>query len=212
MPPMTTWLVRHGQSTNNAGLPTFGNTDVPLTDLGIEQGRVVADRVWHQPDLLVVSPFLRARATAQFISKRWPDLAQETWPIQELTYLSPVRCLGTTVHTRQPLVDAYWSRCDPDYADGNDAESFAAFLQRIHAFHRSLYELDAGFVVAVGHGQFFRAYMLALQWGFVATPEWMRGYRAAEIASAMANGEIIEVNASGERCGDVRLSSLCAER
>ena len=28
----------------------------------------------------------------------------------------------TTAATRKPMIDAYWQRCDPDYADGPDAE------------------------------------------------------------------------------------------
>ena len=61
MPPAVTWLIRHGESASNAGLPTTGNGEVPLTALGQRQARDVADRVQRQPDLLVVSSFLRAR-------------------------------------------------------------------------------------------------------------------------------------------------------
>ncbi len=57
MPPALTWLVRHGQSTSNAGLPATGHGEVPLTELGQQQAREVADLVQRQPDLLVVSPF-----------------------------------------------------------------------------------------------------------------------------------------------------------
>ena len=64
MPPALTWLVRHGQSASNAGLPAVGHGEVPLTALGREQAREVARRVDRQPDLLIVSPFLRAQETA----------------------------------------------------------------------------------------------------------------------------------------------------
>ena len=82
---------------------------------GLGAGGAVARRVDRPPDLLIVSPFLRARATADPIQARWPATRCETWPIQELTYLSPARCRGTTAATRRPMVDAYWQRCDPDY-------------------------------------------------------------------------------------------------
>ena len=72
MPPALTWLVRHGQSTSNAGLPATGHGEVPLTALGQQQAREVAHRVQRQPDLLIVSPFLRAHATAEPIRERWP--------------------------------------------------------------------------------------------------------------------------------------------
>ena len=193
VPPALTWLIRHGQSAANAGLPTTGYGEVPLTPLGQQQAREVADRIARQPDLLITSAFLRARETAEPIRARWPQTRCETWPIQELTYLSPARCRGTTVESRQPWVEDYWRRSDPDYRDGPDAESFRSFVSRLSDFHWRLLALDDGFVVVVGHGQFFRAYQLARGDNFAVSPEWMKKYRAAETAWPMANGEIVAI-------------------
>lgn len=190
---MKAWLLRHGESASNAGLPVSGHGDVPLTALGHEQAAAAAEALHEAPDLLVDSPFLRARESADAIARRWPAARRETWPIQEVTYLSPARCRGSTTRTRQPLVDAYWLRCDPTHVDGPDAESFAAFLRRVQAFHHRLLDLDASFVVAVGHGQFFSAYRYALARGFEVTPAWMRDYRATETASPLRNGEFIRL-------------------
>lgn len=201
MPPALTWLIRHGQSTSNAGLPAIGFDDVPLTALGQQQARDVAHRVNSQPDLLVTSPFLRAVATAAPIRERWPLARRDTWPIQELTYLSPERCRGTTPEVRRPWVEAYWNRSDPDYRDGEDAESFRSFMGRLQDFHQHLLALDNDFVVVVGHGQFFRAYMLTQSKGFVATSEWMKEYRAAETARPMANCGIIAITAEARARG-----------
>jgi broad specificity phosphatase PhoE len=199
VPPALTWLVRHGQSASNAGLPATGHDDVPLTELGLVQACELAGRLERPPELLILSPFLRARATAEPIVARWPETPRETWPIQELTYLSPTRCVGTTSATRRPWIDDYWRRCDPDYRDSADAESFSAFVGRLREFHRRLLALEAGFVVAVGHGQFFRAYLIALAKGFDASPSWMRDYRRLETAHPMANCEVIELAADGLR-------------
>lgn len=190
----TLWLLRHGESTSNAGLPVNGHGEVPLTAIGEAQATAAAAQLPHAPDLLIDSPFLRARASADAIARRWPSVRRETWPIQEVTYLSPARCVGTTRHTRQPIVDAYWQRCDPDYVDGPDAESFATFMRRVEAFHRRLQTVDAAFVVAVGHGQFFAAYRHALARGFAVTPDWMRGYRDAETAAPLGNGEFVRLS------------------
>jgi hypothetical protein len=54
-------------------------------------------------------------------------------------------------------------------------------------------------VIAVGHGQFFRAYMMCLTDGFTVTPEWMARYRRVETGKPIANCEIIEL--SGEVLG-----------
>lgn len=197
MPPALTWLVRHGQSAANAGLPSVEHADVPLTALGLEQARAVARRVARAPDLLILSPFARARATAEPILERWPATRCETWPIGELTYLSPARCVGTTPEVRRPWIADYWRRCDLDHLDGADAETFRAFMARLADFHGRLAALDLGFVVAVGHGQFFRAYTVALRDGFAPSPRWMADYRATETATPMANGEIIELVSGG---------------
>jgi broad specificity phosphatase PhoE len=193
VPPGLIWLVRHGQSASNAGLPAVGHGEVPLTALGQEQAREVARRVDRQPDRLIVSPFLRAQETAAPIRERWPRTPCEVWPIQELTYLSPARCRGTTADVRRPWIEAYWRGCDPDYVDGPDAESFRAFMARLGDFDSRLSALDGNFAIAVGHGQFFRAYLWGRDRGFAVAPEWMRDYRAAETSQPMANGEIIEL-------------------
>lgn len=202
MPPTLTWLVRHGQSTSNAGLPATGHGEVPLTALGEQQARDVAGRVQRQPDLLIVSPYLRAAASAQPIRDRWPLTRCETWPIQELTYLSPARCNGTTAEMRRPMIDDYWRRCDPDYLDGPDAESFRSFMTRLADFHRGLLAIDGDLVVVVGHGQFFSAWLLGLSEGFAPSAEWMRRYRAEETARPMANCEVVEL--TGEALGRPR--------
>lgn len=197
MPPALTWLVRHGQSASNAGLPATGHAETPLTALGHEQARALAQRVDRRPDLLIVSPFLRAKDTAQPVRERWPGTQCEVWPIGELTYLSPARCRGTTAESRRPWIEEYWGRCDPDYLDGPDAESFAAFMARLLDFDRRLQALDGDFVIAVGHGQFFRAYLWGRDRHFAVTAQGMRDYRQAETAQPMANGEIIELRAAG---------------
>jgi probable phosphoglycerate mutase len=191
VPPALTWLIRHGESTSNAGLPAAGDGEVPLTERGSRQACDVAERVQRQPGLLVVSPFLRAHSTSAPIRARWPLTRCETWPIQELTYLSAARCVGTTAETRRPWIEAYWRRCDPDYLDGPDAESFRSFMGRLSAFDTRLLALDEDFVVVVGHGQFFRAYLYGQRRGFAVSAEWMKGYRAAETADPMANCEIV---------------------
>jgi hypothetical protein len=66
-------------------------------------------------------------------------------------------------------------------------------MARLRDFHRRLLALDGDFVVAVGHGQFFGAYLFGQTEGFAVTAEWMKGYRVAEIAQPMANCEIIEI-------------------
>jgi len=190
---LTLWLVRHGQSTANAGQPSDDHMEISLTGFGHDQARAAALRAVRAPNLLVVSPMHRAVQTADAFLHRWPRAAREVWPIGEFTYLCPSRCVGTTATDRRAWVAAYWARCDPRFVDGEGAESFAAFMGRVSAFHERIMALGDGFVVAIGHGQFFRAYTLALKQGFATTSQAMRDFRAAETANPLANGEVVEI-------------------
>lgn len=196
MPPMTLLLLRHGQSAANAGLATASPADISLTVLGRRQAEEAAARIDAVPALLIVSPFSRARATAAPLLARYPGVPVETWPIEEFTYLDTRRCANTTAAERKPMVEAYWARADPTYVDGPGAESFAAFVARLQAFQQRIAALPPiGTVVAVGHGQFFRGYVHCLACGFVATAASMRAYRAAETATPMHNGDIVDMAA-----------------
>ena len=46
---------------------------------------------------------------------------------------------------------------------------------------------------------FFRAFMIGLTAGFDATPDWMRRYRATEVATPLAIGEIVELSGQALR-------------
>ena len=84
--PARLWLVRHGQSQGNvardaadqAGLPTIDlemrDVDVPLSDLGHRQAEAAGR--WfaalpegERPELILSSPYIRARQTAEAICK-----------------------------------------------------------------------------------------------------------------------------------------------
>ena len=192
VPQLTLWLVRHGQSTVNAGAKA--DIDAPLTELGRTQAGTLAASFERQPDKVITSPLLRARQTAEPLLERWPGVPHEVWPIEEYAYLSPSRCAGSTSQTRLPWVTAYWQRNDPLFAEAEDAESFAGFMARVNAFHRRLTAQKAGFIVVFGHGQFLRAYQLALAHGFGASARDMSRFRAQEVAHPMSNTEVLDLS------------------
>ncbi|MDR0507885.1 MAG: histidine phosphatase family protein [Dysgonamonadaceae bacterium] len=65
----TVWLVRHGQSLANV-TPVFQAADSPLTEDGIAQVRKFAARIAEIPfDVLISSPYERAKKTAEIISE-----------------------------------------------------------------------------------------------------------------------------------------------
>jgi len=155
----------------------------------------MARRLERKPDLMIVSPFLRARGTAEAVRRRWPAIPLAIWPIHELTFLSPQICAGSDRIGRLPMVRRYWEQGDPAYVHGPDAESFSAFVARVRAFHAGLMALEAGVVLAVGHGQFFRAYLLALSEGLSDCSEGMRAFRRAEAADPIRNAQLLTLEA-----------------
>jgi broad specificity phosphatase PhoE len=66
-------LVRHGESLGNRDrIFAVNPSDLPLTELGYRQAREVADQIdlMFKAELIVTSPFLRARETARVIAER----------------------------------------------------------------------------------------------------------------------------------------------
>src|SRR3546814_10857097 len=89
---------------------------------------------------------------------RFPGVPVEVWPIEEFTYLQPARCNGTRSAERMPHLERYWSAADPDYCDGEGAESFRALLGRCEAALARLAAMPpASLVYVFGHGQFIQA-------------------------------------------------------
>ena len=85
--PQTLWLVRHGQSAGNVARDTaeaagdvhidiaVRDVDVPLSPLGVRQSEALA--TWfatlpetERPDVVLSSPYVRARETAQIVVER----------------------------------------------------------------------------------------------------------------------------------------------
>ncbi|MFD0687424.1 histidine phosphatase family protein [Actinomadura fibrosa] len=193
------WLVRHGESESNAGLPTNGPGAAPLT----ARGRAEADRVAasfpRPPGLVVSSPFVRARETAAPTLARFPGVPYEEWPVQEFTYLGDLHGPRTTNAERRPFAEAYWDRADPALVLGGDGESFAGLLDRVRAFTSRLEDglagRHAGELIAVfTHGIFMRALMWSLFTGVERPgPADMRAFRRFADACTMPNGGIVEL-------------------
>ncbi len=64
-------LIRHGQSISNAEGRVQGHLDVPLSDQGIREAELLADRLVSLPiAALYTSPLKRAHRTAQTVAER----------------------------------------------------------------------------------------------------------------------------------------------
>jgi 2,3-bisphosphoglycerate-dependent phosphoglycerate mutase len=191
----TVWLIRHGESEANAGLPTIDPSITPITAKGERQAQQVAQAFTQPPALIVTSPYHRTQQTAQPTRARFPTVPHAEWPVQEFTYLAPARYRGSTIEHRLPLSDAYWQRNDPVHLDGVGAESFADLLVRVQITQTKLIQSEENFVAIFSHGRFIRAFIWAvLTRSTEATPKRMRQFQSLITAFSVPNGSILKLH------------------
>ncbi len=106
----------------------------------------------------------------------------EIWPIQEFTYLQPARWNGTLSSERMPYIEQYWAEADPEFLDGEGAESYAMLLDRTRA------ALDYVF----SHGQFIQAVRSLVMDSELTDREKMQKFWRKD-SPAIANTEQIEL-------------------
>ncbi len=159
------WFIRHSESVANSGARTREAPSYPLSALGFRQAEQLAAALHAEPDLIVVSPYVRARQTAEPAIRRFPNARVEEWTVHEVQYLDPALCVDTTQDERRGLSEGYWERCDPHYA-APDAESFVEFCTRIAtAIERAARRTERRIFVFC-HGQV----MQAIAWLILSRP------------------------------------------
>jgi probable phosphoglycerate mutase len=193
----TIWLIRHAESESNSGLPTNDPSSINITAKGKLEAQAVANYFSETPSLIVTSPYIRTKQTAVPVLKRFPNVPTEEWPIQEFTYLDSPRYVGTTNSQRSPMATAYWERCDPEYCDGPDSESFANLIARIRHFKGQIVDRNEKFVAVFTHGLFVRI----LLWTLFAphmpiNMEYMRQSRVFCNTFTFPNGGIFKMQVS----------------
>ncbi|MEM7555465.1 MAG: histidine phosphatase family protein [Cyanobacteria bacterium P01_A01_bin.84] len=154
------WLIRHGESEANAGIRVLENATTNLTTKGREQAHLIPQVFDKQPpSLIVTSPYIRTKQTAEPTIRRFPSTPQVEWLIQEFSFLSRERRRNTTLTERRPMSADYWSKCDPLYVDGDGAESFTDMIERVQDFRYKAGELDEQLVAVFTHETFIRAFL-----------------------------------------------------
>ena len=186
---MELYIIRHGQSTNNAlGTAEGRSKDPSLTDMGHEQAAAVADhltngscpdgvidkREGYQIDRLYCSPMLRALQTARPIGEALA-LQPEVWPTiheQGGIYLDvgDGQRVGYAGLTRQEMIDQFPKVTLPDdLADdgwwNRDWESVTEAMSRAVAVADDLLErgkTSQERIAMVSHGLFINLLIKAL--------------------------------------------------
>lgn len=167
-------FVRHGESESNAGLPTDGPTLTALTERGHRQaGQFAAD--WLEaPQLVVTSKFIRTQQTADPFLSRFSRTVHERWDVHELTQLGTHRYKGTTHAERHPAVTEYWDRNDPDFVDGEGAESFNQFATRVLSSLQRVRSHYAQDIIIFTHGAFMQAVLYYVLRGNLPMKEYFQ--------------------------------------
>ena len=191
------FLIRHGESESNAGLPSADPGSAPLTPDGHRQARQIARVLADVPALIVTSPYLRARQTAQPTISRFPGAACREWPVQEFTYLGGLNGRTSTAGERQPYARAYWDQADPHHASPG-AESFTGLLARTAGFLDRLSVQGSGPVLVFTHGLFMRAVAWSLLTGItIPGQDQMRSFRRFANHYLIPNAGVIELRQAG---------------
>lgn len=191
----TVWFIRHGESISNANLPTTHPAESELTPTGETQAQQIVQAFSRKPDLIVVSPFVRARQTAVPTIEHFHPVAVTEWPIYEFTYLHPERYAGTTGEQRTPSAMAYWQRNNPFEKEEGEGESFAELLQRVQQMVQLIRKETADFIAIFGHGLFLRAFLWMQLTGIhEASADAMRRYAFFVRSVAMPNGSILKTH------------------
>jgi 2,3-bisphosphoglycerate-dependent phosphoglycerate mutase len=203
----TIWLIRHAQSTSNAGAAAQDPASIPLSPVGQLQAQAFVSQIQKQASTLAVTPssihvslFDRTLQTAQPCITVYPNVSVIVGQHQEFTYLAPAACEGLTSQERSHMAQAYWQAAKPEAVHGENAESFTALMQRVHRFEVSLSALPDGWHLVFGHGQFFWAYALhrcqpfpLLEKNGISGSDWMKRFRQLEVAAPIANIEHFEL-------------------
>lgn len=147
------WLVRHGETAWSKSGQHTGLTDVPLTDAGRAQGRVLRRKLGRRNFALILSsPMSRALETSRLAAFR--DRVQIDPDLHEWNY-GPYEGL-TTAEIRETVPG--WSIWTHPIPGGETADEVAARVDRVITRVRSA----PGDVALFAHGHLLR--VLAARW------------------------------------------------
>ncbi len=187
-------FIRHGESDAHVGKAATHIEEVGLTSPGEKKAQEIAATFPHTPDLIIVSPYLRAWQTALPTIERFPDTPYTIWPeVREFTYLGSLAGKCTTRLERSEKVTRFWENAKPEDLDHEDldrnGESFVQFVERARYALDRLRRME-GLIVIFTHEQFIRLIQcLLLEWDDPeVTKERMIRFRTILLDSPLSYG------------------------
>jgi len=114
---MLLYCIRHGESSYNAEGRVQGQSDVPLSELGLRQSAAVAAALADQRvDALYASPLRRAMQTAQPVAEALKQEIRTDPRLMEVHAGVFQDKLRTELDDLYPEEIARWRSGDPDFA------------------------------------------------------------------------------------------------
>lgn len=197
------YLIRHGQSVSNAGGEAQLNAQIALTELGHRQAQEVAlwlmDRLGEDIDSINVSKFLRTQQTAKPLVNKTGITPTVIDNLQEFDYLSFKKMQGVGLDKRWEMAQAYWLEKEPEALDGDDAESYQQFCERVAKVLDHFKTFKPGNHVVYTHG----LWISMLIWQILGQPntknESMRNFRQFEMSIRARNCEVFLLTLSDDQ-------------
>jgi broad specificity phosphatase PhoE len=194
-------FIRHGESESNAGGKTDHPQSINLTEQGREQAKAKAAGLSVTPDLIVTSSYIRTKQTAEPFLARFQGVPTDEWNIHEFTFLSAEKYKDTTNEQRRPALMAYWNSADPDYRDGDTAESFNDFVGRCRDTIEKMKDVEADTVLVFCHGYTMNClrYILEGKLDGGVTPQNMFAFWDYHAEQKIDNCDTLEFRVDGDK-------------
>lgn len=147
---MNVYIVRHGQVLHNA-LKVYSNEDEDLTEKGIDQAKQLKSEIQNlEYDVIICSPLLRARHTAEIINVKNRDILFDN----RLKERNPGNLNGKPIsYTNR---EEYWNfNSNIQYGT---SENMKTFFERVFAFLDDLKTKDYDSVLVVAHSGVSKAF------------------------------------------------------
>lgn len=145
-------LIRHGEVTWNKQACYTGWTDLALTENGVEQAKLVAERLRsEQLEAVYCSDLQRARVTAEVIAEPHGLSPIQDPDLRELNYGEWEGVAEEDLPVQYPDIYAAWS-ANPADTPAPAGESFSQLLERVsRAASRIMESHPNGTVAIVAH-------------------------------------------------------------
>jgi broad specificity phosphatase PhoE len=189
-------LIRHAQSVSNAGGITQAHLTIPLTAHGHAQARTLGATLTGPPAIVAVSRFVRAQQTAGPYCERFNVSPRIDHDLDEFSVIDPALIEGLNGAQRKPYVKAYWDELDLHRRLGENADTFAEFVERVRRFQSRMSTLPDGAVI-FGHGIWLALLSWLLQGRGVDNGQEMGAFRAFQLELSTPNCAVFEIARHG---------------